>query len=450
MNDTIAALSTPQGESAIALVRLSGSLCAPLAREIFGSSPEPRRANFGVYKSSNGEELDECVYTFFAAPASYTGEDMLEISCHGNPYIVGKILEDLILRGARAAHPGEFTRRAFLNDKLDLSQAEAVSLLIGARSDKALAAARKQLAGGLGKRVAEFSDRLMDMAALVEAYIDFPEDDLPAEDKSSLAKSAEALARDFTSLIETSKYAKMVHGGINAVIAGAPNAGKSSLLNRLVGEERAIVSPTAGTTRDFIREKIPLGKYCANIVDTAGIRKPESDIEARGIQMAVEKLADSDIRLVVLDASEPPPQFPNEVLQTFSPENTIAVVNKCDLPEARTEEFLKLYSKYNPVAVSCEKNEGIGNLREKMVSLAEANNITASADDILVSARHAAALERARAALGEAAKKIANSEASELAASDLRESLEALGEIVGKTDCEQILDRIFSKFCIGK
>ncbi len=165
---------------------------------------------------------------------------------------------------------------------------------------------------------------------------------------------------------------------------------------------------------------------------------------------ATSRLADSDIRLIVLDASELPPQFPAEVLQTFSPENTIAVVNKRDLPEARTEEFLKLYSKYNPVAVSCEKNEGIGNLREKMVSLAEANNITASADDILVSARHAAALERARAALGEAAKKIANSEAGELAASDLRESLDALGEIVGKTDCEQILDRVFSKFCIGK
>ncbi|MBQ2722113.1 MAG: tRNA uridine-5-carboxymethylaminomethyl(34) synthesis GTPase MnmE [Opitutales bacterium] len=451
MNDTIAALSTPQGESAIALVRLSGADCEKIAQEIFSKkSITPRQANFGAYKNLDDEKIDECVFTLFKGPASYTGEDMLEISCHGNPFIVQKILEDLFARGVRGAHAGEFTRRAFINDKLDLSQAEAVALVIGARSQRSLQAAQKQLSGELGKRIAEFSDRLMDMTALVEAYIDFPEDDLPDEDKQALFKSADELASDFSRLIETSKYTHLVHNGINAVIAGAPNAGKSSLLNRLVGDERAIVSSSAGTTRDFISEKIILGKYSLNIVDTAGLRTPDGEIEARGIGMAIDKLKLSDIRLLVFDSADEPPELPEEVIATLSPDNTIAIINKCDLPDAKIALFKEKFKDFNPVEISCEKSQGIENLRNAIINLIETKHITASADDILVSARHASALERAKDALKSASMKIEANEASELPASDLREALNALGEIVGKTDHEQILDRIFSKFCIGK
>lgn len=451
MNDTIAALSTPTGESAIALVRLSGGECGRIAQEAFGKKNiVPRTANFGLYKDIRGNEIDEAVFVFFKSPASYTGEDMLEISCHGNPFIVQKMLEDIFARGARAANPGEFTRRAFMNDKLDLSQAEAVALLIGARSARSLEAAQKQLSGELGKRISKFSDRLMDMSALVEAYIDFPEDDLPAEDKESLFKAADSLAEQIGKLIETSKYSQLVHQGINAVIAGAPNAGKSSLLNALVGEERAIVSSTAGTTRDFITEKILVGKYALNIIDTAGLRSPDGEIEAKGIEMAVEKLKRCDIRLLVLDSTADIPSLPENAAKTFSASDTIAVINKCDMPNSKTEVFKKRFCEFSPVEVSCESLEGVENLRKTIVDLIEKHHIRASADDILVGARHAAALERALQAIKSAKEKIKNNVASELAASDLRESLDALGEIVGKTDNEQILDRIFSKFCIGK
>ncbi len=451
MNDTIAALSTPQGESAIALIRLSGSECEKIAREVFAKKEiKPRYAHFGVYKNKAGEKIDECVFTLFTAPASYTGEDMLEISCHGNPFIAHKILEDLFERGVRGAHAGEFTRRAFLNDKLDLSQAEAVALVIGARSKKSLDAAQKQLSGELGRKIAEYSDRLMDMSALVEAYIDFPEDDLPQEDKDSLLKSAKILTEDFTRLIATSKYTHLIHQGINAVIAGAPNAGKSSLLNALVGDERAIVSASAGTTRDFISEKIIVGNYCLNIIDTAGIRNPDGEIEARGIGMAIEKFKNCDIRLLVLDASDTLPELPQEVIETLSPDNTIAIINKLDLPNVNTESFVEKFGHLNYVKISCETGEGVDELRNIIVKLIETKHITASADDILVGARHAAALERARDALFGASEKISINEPSELVASDLREALYNIGEIVGKTDHEQILDRIFSKFCIGK
>ena len=318
------------------------------------------------------------------------------------------------------------------------------------QSHRSLQAAQKQLSGELGKRIAEFSDRLMDMTALVEAYIDFPEDDLPDEDKQALFKSADELASDFSRLIETSKYTHLVHNGINAVIAGAPNAGKSSLLNRLVGDERAIVSSSAGTTRDFISEKIILGKYSLNIVDTAGLRTPDGEIEARGIGMAIDKLKLSDIRLLVFDSADEPPELPEEVIATLSPDNTIAIINKCDLPNAKISLFKEKFKDFNPVEISCEKSQGIENLRNAIINLIETKHITASADDILVSARHASALERAKDALKSASIKIEANEASELPASDLREALNALGEIVGKTDHEQILDRIFSKFCIGK
>ena len=451
MSDTIAALSTPTGESAVALVRLSGGECPRLAREIFGRNEiPPRAAHFGRYKNIAGNILDEAVFTLFAAPNSYTGEDMLEISTHGNPFIVQNILEDLFARGCRAAEPGEFTRRAFMNDKMDLSQAEAVSLLISARSGRSLKAAQKQLSGELGARIDGFSEELVSISALTEAYIDFPDEDLPPEDKENIANTAKKLVGEIQRLIDTSKYSPLVHQGINMVIAGAPNAGKSSLLNRLLGQNRAIVSPVAGTTRDFIKEKIILGPHAVNITDTAGIHKAGSDIEALGIEKAVERIEACDICLLALDTSDALPDLPEYAMKNLAPQNTILVLNKCDLPGSDAAKFREKFKGFAAVEISCADGAGIPELREEIVRLIETHHIQASADDILVSTRHVQALERAKAGIQCAAEKIADNLPSELAASDLRDALDALGEIVGKTDNEAVLDKIFSTFCIGK
>lgn len=445
MNDTIVALSTPSGESAIAVVRLSGAQTQTLAAEIFGATPKPRTAAYGKYTDRNGTVLDDVVAVFFKAPHSYTGEDCLEISTHGNPFIVRSVIDDLIARGARAAQAGEFTRRAFENAKMDLSQAEAVALLIGARSERSLKAARKQLSGELGRRINDMSAKLLDALALIEAYIDFPEDDLPEEDKTAVANSLSQCAEEMRRLIATAKISPLVHEGIDVVIAGAPNAGKSSLLNALLGGERAIVSDIAGTTRDFISEKTTLRGNIVRLTDTAGLREGGDDLEAIGIRKAKEKIAHCDICLFVADSSAP--DFSEFDADAFSERNTIIVLNKCDIAKAAPDAR---FNKYEKVEISCKNSEGIETLLDTLARLIDKYHITAAADDILVSARHAQSLEAARSAVESARDAACAGAACELVSADLREALSNLGDIVGKTDNEAVLDRIFSKFCIGK
>lgn len=451
MSSTIAALSTPNGESAIALVRLSGGECLRLSEDIFKKGvPVPRKSNRASYKSLNGEILDDCVFTFFKGPASYTGEDMLEIATHGNPFIVQCVLEDLFERGCVPAEPGEFTRRAFMNDKMDLSQAEGVALLISARSQRSLNAARRQLMGALGERVRNFCDRLMDISALIEAYIDFPEDDLPPEDKSRVASEAEKLSCEIQALIDSSKYTPLIHQGLNIVIAGAPNAGKSSLMNELLGHSRAIVSPKAGTTRDFIDEKIIIDGCSANLTDTAGLRNSDDAIESAGISKALEKISACDVCLLTIDVSDPKLSLPQETQDLLSAKNTVVVLNKCDAEGADPDKYKKIYKEFACVETSCRTHQGISSLRAAISQLIKSNSILPAADDILVSSRHAQALSKAKSCLMSAAEKTIKDIPSELVASDVREALNALGEITGKADNEQILDRVFSKFCIGK
>ncbi len=326
LGETIAAAATPPGESALALVRASGPLVPVLAAAVLGRSagqtPAPRHATFGHYHTLAGESLDQIVLTYYAAPASATGEDLLEIACHGNPLIVRRILDDLLARGCRPAQPGEFTRTAFLAGKLDLAQAEAVADLIRTRSDGALRAARRQLDGELSRRVQEFSDTLLRIQAATEAYIDFPEEDLPAEDNATLRAKIAGLAAEIEKLLATARYGALLRDGASVVIAGPPNAGKSSLMNALLGRPRAIVSPTPGTTRDFLEETLTAGPYTIQITDTAGlpeeVRSQEDRSQESGVrsQKLETRSQNSDIRGQKSEIPPPTPRSTDWELET--------------------------------------------------------------------------------------------------------------------------------------
>jgi tRNA modification GTPase len=446
-SDTIAALATPVGTSAIAVVRASGPLCAELARGIFGVSPPPRVATHGDYRDVRGGLVDDVLGTFFAGPNSFTGEDTLEISCHGNPFIAQKILEDLLARGCRPAEAGEFTKRAFLNGRMDLSQAEAVMDLIHARSERALAAANQQLRGALGRQMEGLISQLVSILAVVEAYIDFPEEDLPAENRQELLGQLERLQAATARLLATSHYGTMLRDGIKTVILGEPNAGKSSLLNRLVGRERALVSPEPGTTRDYLEERIVVGPHALRLIDTAGLNATPSPLERRGMDKTLEQAAQADLFLWVLDRTRPLPALPSSAAGQLTPANTLVVLNKADLAVAVAAAAP---AGYRQVAVSALTGAGFDELRAQVVRLADAFQVGVGEDLVAINARHAHALAEARQCLDDAAGKLRGADATELVASDLRGALDAFGRISGKVDNEQVLDRLFATFCIGK
>jgi len=446
--DTIAALATPVGTSAIALVRVSGPASAQLVTDIFGEAPAPRLARHADYRDRQGLVLDDVLFTFFAGPASYTGEDSLEISCHGNPYIAQRLVEDLLSRGCRSAEPGEFTQRAFLQGQIDLAQAEAVMDLIHARSERALAAANRQLRGALGQQMTGLIDELLIALARVEAYIDFPDEDLPPEDRKIVENQIANVLRGTDRLLATSHYGEVLRHGIKTVIIGEPNAGKSSLLNRLVGKERAIVSPEPGTTRDFIEEVINLGPHCFRLIDTAGLNPKPEAIEELGIGKTYEIAAEADFFLVVLDATSPTPLFDIRLSSLLSPDRIIVVVNKIDQPGSpATLEFLP---HARSVAVSAKTGLGLEDLRSALIGLADGLAPHTGDDAVAINARHAYALNQAKGDLASAQLKLGENAASELVASDLRGALAALGEISGRVDNERMLDALFANFCIGK
>ena len=448
--DTIAALATPAGTSALALVRASGPDSARLVGEVFRTAPLPRQAARGDYLDHAGAIVDDVVFTYFQAPHSYTGDDLLEITCHGNPLIAQKILEDLFARGCRAAEPGEFTRRAFLNGRMDLSQAEAVADLIHARSERALAAANQQLRGALGRRLQELIDRLVELLARVEAYIDFPDEDLPPADRRQLESGLRGLAADTARLLATGRYGHVLRDGLKTVIVGEPNAGKSSLLNRLVGRERALVSAEPGTTRDYIEEPVALGPHCIRLTDTAGLNASPTPIERAGMAKTLERAAEADLILLVLDATRPMPVVPAEIEARLAPTNTLVIINKTDLvPEGAGPPAPACLP---VVRVSALTGAGCDALVAAIVRHAESFRGKQGEEVVAINARHAAALIRAADCLQMALAKTGAGPAcpAELLASDLRGVLEAFGEIAGRIDNERVLDRLFATFCIGK
>jgi tRNA modification GTPase len=403
---------------------------------IFGRRAEARAATRGEYRDRGGKTVDDVLFTFFAGPHSYTGEDVLEISSHGNPYIAQRILEDLAARGARGAEPGEFTRRAFLNGKLDLSQAEAVMDLIAARSERALAAAHRQLRGALTRDLDLLSRSLIAALAQVEAYIDFPDEDLPPENREALREALEKLQADTARLFATRHYGELLRDGVKVAIVGEPNAGKSSLLNRLVGRDRAIVSAEPGTTRDFLEERVMAGPHLFRLIDTAGLHPAGGEIERRGMEKTWERIDDSDIILLLLDPARPPPPWADRL----APRHPLVVSNKVDrhapLP--------------GTLPISALTGAGLAELLEALVARAEALKPDTGDEAVAINARHAAALQAARDCLAAAIGQLRGAPDPALLASDLRGALDAYGQIGGKIDHERVLDELFLRFCIGK
>jgi tRNA modification GTPase len=368
LNDTIAAISTPMGTAALAVIRVSGPDTPKIVQSLRGGPLPHRLAQHGDYLGEDGTVIDDVIWIFFAGPKSYTGEDLLEISCHGNPFIAQKILDDLYRRGCRPAAPGEFTQRAFLNGRMDLTQAEAVMDLIHARSERALAAAHRQLRGSLGQKMSELIDRLLQVLARIEAYIDFPDEDLPVEDRRHVKEEVEFLIRETKSLLATRRYGDLLRDGIKTVIVGRPNVGKSSLLNRLVGTNRALVSAEPGTTRDFIEERVIIGPHCLRLIDTAGLNPTPAKLESLGMEKTREKLAEADLLLVLLECGQTIADLPVEVKKVSGEDRSLILFTKSDLLD--TEGVVPL-SPAGSIRVSAKTGSGVTELTNAIIGRAD-------------------------------------------------------------------------------
>ncbi|MDR2735321.1 MAG: tRNA uridine-5-carboxymethylaminomethyl(34) synthesis GTPase MnmE [Puniceicoccales bacterium] len=445
MDDTVVALATPIGYSAIAKIRASGPLCRTILAAVFSKNEiEPRYAYLDNFVTSNGEVVDQVIFLFFDASHSYTGEDSLEIDCHGNPIIVAKITDTLCHIGCRIAKPGEFTRRAFLHRKLDLCQAEAVLDVIHAKSERALAIAQRQLGGTLGNKISDLSSTIIKILAAIEAHIDFPDEETGFD--QNIHQIALKTFQDLQRLINTNFYKNSLENGINVVLVGRPNVGKSSLMNALLNTDRAIVSSEPGTTRDFISETIRLGPDMVKISDTAGIRSPESIPEKIGIAKTFEIASSCDLMLLVLDAATKNYDL-TEFKQLLAEKPSLLVLNKIDLGDGQE---IKTPPSAEMVVVSAKTGYGIDNLKAAMARIIIEKNLMPSEDEFIVNSRHAQILTKAKDYIGFTLERLAKGNDLELAASDLRSSLETLGEIIGKYDNESMLDELFGQFCIGK
>ncbi|MDR2720839.1 MAG: tRNA uridine-5-carboxymethylaminomethyl(34) synthesis GTPase MnmE [Puniceicoccales bacterium] len=448
MNDTIAALATPHGESAIAVIRMSGRQSLPLLSSIFEREQIVPRMTYRKYYQSNfGVTLDDVMFVFFRGKSSYTGEDSAEIYTHGNMIIVSKILEDLCSRGCRLADRGEFTKRAFLNKKIDLCQAEAVADVIHASSEAALAIAQRQLAGKFSEKLGTINGELLSILATLETHIDFVEEEICGNElNEEIARRLEAIISDIDLLLNSNRYRSILSGGLSAAIIGAPNAGKSSLFNCLLNEERALVSPIAGTTRDFITERIMLGGYTINLLDTAGLRTDtESELELRGMKKTLEQIRRSDAYFLVVDSSAKYPILDCEILPFLGGGNCLVLENKSDLPNSRNCcDFL-------PQCEHCRVSVlGEPDLARRLITGFLAKHCFLPKEvEIVIGARHVDILTRAKLALDETRQALGTI-GVEFSANNIRNALEILGEMTGHYSSEAMLDRLFSTFCVGK
>ena len=457
--DTIAAIATPRGEGGVGIVRVSGSLAIPIACQIFRSprhiSPAElptHTLNYGhVVQSSSGEVIDEVMLGIMRAPKSYTAEDVVEFNCHGGTVPLRGVLELTLKAGARLAAPGEFTKRAFLNGRLDLAQAEAVVDLIRSKTDLTRQIAIDQLSGKLSHTVNALNDRLANLLAEVEASIDFPEEELDFMDLTVMKQTAQDILDDLDRLIATASDGKLLREGVNIAILGRPNVGKSSLLNTLLQEDRAIVTEIPGTTRDTIEAPLNLGGIPLNLIDTAGIHQTTDVVEQQGVMRSKTYLDRADLLLIMFDSSQSLTEEDRELLRAAKIRKSILVLNKIDLPIVTTPVDLHADAPQKPVVqTSLLAGKGVEELKSAVhQELLEGEAIWGDSP-IVTNVRHYDALRRGRLALGHAIESFTQQMPPDLVAVDVRSSLDCLGEIAGKTTTEDILGRIFSQFCVGK
>ncbi|GBC95319.1 tRNA modification GTPase MnmE [bacterium HR16] len=451
--DTISAIATPPGEGGIGIVRISGARAFEIARKLFTPLPaeiQSHRIYVGtLLDPDTGEHIDRALLLAFRAPRSYTGEDVVEFSCHGGMVLLRRVLKLTLQHGARLAQPGEFTLRAFLNGRLDLAQAEAVADLVRARTETAQRLAMRQHEGELSRAIHAIRDELVGILALVEAYLDFS-DDLGEMDYDHLSEQIQQMIARCQSLLATARYGRLTREGAMVVIAGRPNVGKSSLMNALLGEERAIVTDIPGTTRDVIRESIQIHGIPVQLWDTAGLRETEDVVERFGVERTHRSLRDADLILFLLSAPEGFTEEDKQLLASVPPERTLLVWNKCDL---MPEEALANLAQQVPspaLAVSALTGWNLHRLVDAIGERLLGSDWLTPEGAVVTSERHQIALQGAIESLQQALHSAQTALPAELISVDLRGALDAIGLITGETVTEDIVERIFSDFCIGK
>ena len=438
--ETIVAAATPPGTGGVGIVRISGDDVERIARAMLGSLPEPRTATYRSFRNAAGERVDVGLALYFPAPTSFTGESVLELHGHGGPVVISLLVDAVVGLGARPAEPGEFSKRAFINDKLDLVQAEAIADLIGSGTAQAARAALRSLSGAFSRAVDGLAEQLVRLRMHVEAAIDFPEEEIDFLSDKALLRRIKDCADAFAALQAEAKQGRVLRDGFQVVIVGKPNAGKSSLLNLLSGQEAAIVTEVAGTTRDVIREQIDVDGLAVELVDTAGLRNDPDRIEAEGMRRAREALKSADAALWIQDVTDREQDEPRENLPDGIP--VTVVHNKIDLSgDAPGVVDGEVY-------LSAETGKGIGALRQRIRELAGYENQGEGA--FTARRRHIRALQRAAAHFDAGRRALEETKAGELLAEELRLSQQALGEITGALTADDLLGKIFSEFCIGK
>ncbi|SCJ09155.1 tRNA modification GTPase MnmE [uncultured Ruminococcus sp.] len=454
--DTIAAIATPLGESGIGVIRISGSKAYDVGDAIFKSKSSlplaqrrDRSIQYGLIVDDDGKAVDEVILLIMKGPRSYTAEDVLEIQCHGGRQSLSEILGLVLRHGARLANPGEFTQRAFVNGRIDLAQAEAVMDVIQAKSAQGLTSAVSQLEGRLSRVVGDMRLHLTDFITRLEVTVDYPEEDLEDIEVPDIAGAIREMERRLDDMLAESKSGRMMRDGVMAAIAGTPNAGKSSLLNRFLETERAIVTDVPGTTRDVIEEWITIQGVPICLVDTAGIRSTDDTVEQIGVRRAKEYMDRADIILVVVDQSRPLQEEDRQILETARGRQALIVLNKEDLQPAFATEDLQSYG-LPLLSISASTGAGMGELKDAMLSLALKQGLMAAQSALLANTRHIELVRQSREALQRALDTIEAGMPVDCAIVDIREAWELLGSITGDTVHDDIIEEIFSRFCLGK
>ncbi|MFA5156553.1 MAG: tRNA uridine-5-carboxymethylaminomethyl(34) synthesis GTPase MnmE [Candidatus Omnitrophota bacterium] len=458
-NDTIAAIATAVGESGIGIVRLSGKDALAVADKIFVSKDDKKVPEFKAYTTHYGwiidkrkpdEPVDEVLLTVMRSPKSFTREDVVEINCHGGIIALRSVLDLVLENGCRLAEPGEFTRRAFLNGRIDLAQAEAVLDIIRAKTDSALRIGAEQLKGRLSKELNRIREELLDILSLVEANIDFPEEDISATEAKNLSSRLASAENSLKRILESSAAGRVMREGISAVICGKPNVGKSSLLNALLKQERSIVTPVAGTTRDTIEEIIDIKGIPVKIVDTAGIIEPRDLVEKKAVVRSKEFIRHADLVIMIFDAGRKIEKQDELLIRKIKGKTSLAVVNKIDLKcRLQKERLAKNFGRV--VEISAKKMKNISLLEEAIADLVYKGKVACPEPGLVSNLRHIEAMRKAQKLIAEAANPIDNNALPiELIAQDIKDALGYLDDISGKRFSEELLDKIFSDFCIGK